>query len=125
MIRRPPRSTRTDTLFPYTTLFRSRTFFIATALVRAGVGLTVVDSFTTQAALAPGLAVRPLKPPLTFDLYAMHLLNRPPTAVATDFLKVVSAVIDSIKRGVMGASTYDMRWAWMRAGTEGRGEGKE
>src|SRR3546814_19943734 len=26
MIRRPPRSTRTDTLFPYTTLFRSRTW---------------------------------------------------------------------------------------------------
>src|SRR3546814_3573119 len=26
MIRRPPRSTRTDTLFPYTTLFRSKSF---------------------------------------------------------------------------------------------------
>src|SRR3546814_11165276 len=26
MIRRPPRSTRTDTLFPYTTLFRSLDF---------------------------------------------------------------------------------------------------
>src|SRR3546814_10206 len=26
MIRRPPRSTRTDTLFPYTTLFRSQLF---------------------------------------------------------------------------------------------------
>src|SRR3546814_5654369 len=26
MIRRPPRSTRTDTLFPYTPLFRSREF---------------------------------------------------------------------------------------------------
>src|SRR3546814_1653665 len=26
MIRRPPRSTRTDTLFPYTTLFRSLVF---------------------------------------------------------------------------------------------------
>src|SRR3546814_3958098 len=26
MIRRPPRSTRTDTLFPYTTLFRSHIF---------------------------------------------------------------------------------------------------
>src|SRR3546814_7442593 len=26
MIRRPPRSTRTDTLFPYTPLFRSRRF---------------------------------------------------------------------------------------------------
>src|SRR3546814_16141498 len=33
MIRRPPRSTRTDTLFPYTTLFRSRIcgLFIGTA----------------------------------------------------------------------------------------------
>src|SRR3546814_977227 len=35
MIRRPPRSTRTDTLFPYTTLFRShhaqRTFARAVA----------------------------------------------------------------------------------------------
>src|SRR3546814_10330787 len=28
MIRRPPRSTRTDTLFPYTTLFRSRCGFL-------------------------------------------------------------------------------------------------
>src|SRR3546814_8353933 len=28
MIRRPPRSTRTDTLFPYTTLFRSREAFV-------------------------------------------------------------------------------------------------
>src|SRR3546814_9952221 len=27
MLRRPPRSTRTDTLFPYTTLFRSFSFF--------------------------------------------------------------------------------------------------
>src|SRR3546814_8236841 len=26
MIRRPPKSTRTDTLFPYTTLFRSKSF---------------------------------------------------------------------------------------------------
>src|SRR3546814_4345400 len=29
MIRRPPRATRTDTLFPYTTLFRSRPRLIA------------------------------------------------------------------------------------------------
>src|SRR3546814_8971650 len=32
MIRRPPRSTRTDTLFPYTTLFRSITKAAATAV---------------------------------------------------------------------------------------------
>src|SRR3546814_12196973 len=28
MIRRPPRSTRTDTLFPYTTLFRSERLYL-------------------------------------------------------------------------------------------------
>src|SRR3546814_20815965 len=32
MIRRPPRSTRTDTLFPYTTLFRSRRLVLNGAL---------------------------------------------------------------------------------------------
>src|SRR3546814_14897305 len=32
MIRRPPRSTRTDTLFPYTTLFRSIRAFSCTPL---------------------------------------------------------------------------------------------
>src|SRR3546814_7058355 len=35
MIRRPPRSTRTDTLFPYTTLFRSTTQTQATAKASA------------------------------------------------------------------------------------------
>src|SRR3546814_5166968 len=38
MIRRPPRSTRTDTLFPYTTLFRS---FVRCALDRFG-GLDII-----------------------------------------------------------------------------------
>src|SRR3546814_6532598 len=37
MIRRPPRSTRTDTLFPYTTLFRSGSVTVA-----GGDGSTVV-----------------------------------------------------------------------------------
>src|SRR3546814_15580618 len=32
MIRRPPRSTRTDTLFPYTTLFRSSRSYLLLAL---------------------------------------------------------------------------------------------
>src|SRR3546814_6268703 len=35
MIRRPPRSTRTDTLFPYTTLFRSTTGFIVPEIVKS------------------------------------------------------------------------------------------
>src|SRR3546814_8598639 len=43
MIRRPPRSTRTDTLFPYTTLFRS-------ALQEKG-----VDNVSQLANLTPGV----------------------------------------------------------------------
>src|SRR3546814_7071636 len=37
MIRRPPRSTRTDTLFPYTTLFRSCDTFACNELWRSEV----------------------------------------------------------------------------------------
>src|SRR3546814_9238841 len=40
MIRRPPRSTRTDTLFPYTTLFRS-TKFVKQLVARGGTILFV------------------------------------------------------------------------------------
>src|SRR3546814_18673640 len=36
MIRRPPRSTRTDTLFPYTTLFRSAKVADRVAVLRGG-----------------------------------------------------------------------------------------
>src|SRR3546814_10098952 len=35
MIRRPPRSTRTDTLFPYTTLFRSKVLRFSVGFGRA------------------------------------------------------------------------------------------
>src|SRR3546814_1444315 len=39
MIRRPPRSTRTDTLFPYTTLFRSRNGVGKSTLMKSLIGL--------------------------------------------------------------------------------------
>src|SRR3546814_5914840 len=50
MIRRPPRSTRTDTLFPYTTLFRSgvasvnKQFFDTLLLDTAGATQAVVKA---------------------------------------------------------------------------------
>ena len=67
--------------------------YIAAALVRQGVGVTVVDNFTAQASLANGLNFRPLQPRLSFDVHAMFLLNCPPTALATDFLKTMARVI--------------------------------
>lgn len=72
----------------------ARTFFVAAALVREGVGVTVIDSFTAKAALVPGLAMRPLKPSLAFDVHAMYLNERPPNALATAFLKTLADVID-------------------------------
>src|SRR3546814_21180898 len=44
MIRRPPRSTRTDTLFPYTTLFRSVEVDEAKAISQ---GVAVSDKYAT------------------------------------------------------------------------------
>src|SRR3546814_3621876 len=49
MIRRPPRSTRTDTRFPYTTLFRSR-FGLCLQKPRGG---AVIDAQRRPLALQP------------------------------------------------------------------------
>src|SRR3546814_18167616 len=75
MIRRPPRSTRTDTLFPYTTLFRSDCFVLyaprgssdmvafngpgrapaaATARWYAEHGITEIERYTPHAVTVPG-----------------------------------------------------------------------
>src|SRR3546814_9584827 len=45
MIRRPPRSTRTDTLFPYTTLFRSPGLESAVLQAVTEHGLDQIDKF--------------------------------------------------------------------------------
>src|SRR3546814_15186507 len=51
MIRRPPRSTRTDTLFPYTTLFRSSG---VRPLVLDGQELTLISVALDGRPLGPG-----------------------------------------------------------------------
>src|SRR3546814_9183930 len=47
MIRRPPRSTRTDTLFPYTTLFRSLMTLRPIARLRLSFTATVASTIRT------------------------------------------------------------------------------
>src|SRR3546814_18060253 len=42
MIRRPPRSTRTDTLFPYPTLFRAGGIFESPIFHEAGLALAIL-----------------------------------------------------------------------------------
>src|SRR3546814_13547036 len=80
MIRRPPSSTRTDTLFPYTTLFRSRsalpsTVSVATAsvfampVVRPAV-LALPPVFTHH--LAPGISAWLRDYPFDDAAFAAH-----------------------------------------------------
>src|SRR3546814_8149671 len=74
MIRRPPRSTRTDTLFPYTTLFRSTACRLARAFcsermrfAQSGAELVAVltDAPSLIAAVgAPPVAVQALLRPV-------------------------------------------------------------
>src|SRR3546814_16471598 len=59
MIRRPPRSTRTDTLFPYTTLFRSGDILVEVAPCIFGgpAGDPVVEGDRIEAGLRQRCAV--------------------------------------------------------------------
>src|SRR3546814_8980516 len=58
MLRRPPRSTRTDTLFPYTTLFRSRRGRVAE--LRGAADLPVVDPLHAQVPVREELVDHPV-----------------------------------------------------------------
>src|SRR3546814_7876906 len=60
MIRRAPRSTRTDTLFPYTTLFRSDTNLVGTVVgVVKSTGVALVQTGNGQQYLVDGLTAAP------------------------------------------------------------------
>src|SRR3546814_16134838 len=72
MIRRPPRSTRTDTLFPYTTLFRSLSSMVlellatlCVALVAVSIGLRLVYG---DMSLEPGIIALILAPEVYLPL---------------------------------------------------------
>src|SRR3546814_19511415 len=75
MIRRPPRSTRTDTLFPYTTLFRSK--------------VHVADDAAYEHALAENVA------PLIVELMGHHdAFLAPATSNGTNIAPRVAAPLD-------------------------------
>src|SRR3546814_16710214 len=78
MIRRPPRSTRTDTLFPYTTLFRSagdsridhrsRSVFVRGVTLKAG-DIITLDGLPGEVMLGE---VQTIQPELSGD-FATHM----------------------------------------------------
>lgn len=72
----------------------SGTFYMAASLVRFGAGVAVVDEFTARAvSVLEEVDFRPLDPPLTFGVYAIHLDDRPLSHLARSFLDVLKATM--------------------------------
>src|SRR3546814_11490545 len=67
MIRRPPRSTRTDTLFPYTTLFRSLVVVIQTASLSSASTAPMLLVPSSLSPIFSGVDVQPSAPWRTTD----------------------------------------------------------
>src|SRR3546814_11451382 len=57
MLRRPPRSTRTDTLFPYTTLFRSVVTLTLSQISQAARAQEILEEYALPTGLAEGAEV--------------------------------------------------------------------
>src|SRR3546814_6720895 len=86
MIRRPPRSTRTDTLFPYTTLCRSLTVY-GEQLCRAGAG--GADAIDVQG-IAPAQCATGVAVELIADIAAAARATHAP-CVAAGIAAIVEA----------------------------------
>ncbi|WP_300381460.1 LysR family transcriptional regulator [Henriciella sp.] len=63
-----------------------QTYYIAASLVRHGAGMAIVDEFTARASLAPDMDYRPLDAESTFEIFCVHLEDRPLSQSANNFL---------------------------------------
>src|SRR3546814_12800519 len=99
MIRRPPRSTRTDTLFPYTTL------------VRSGIKLNVVR-------LAPGAALSRFFKDKSDDIFISLWTGRPDPSTTFDALLSTTAFFNAghvdVTEGKMQPAMEQARSTWDR-----------
>src|SRR3546814_16705600 len=105
MIRRPPRSTRTDTLFPYTTLFRSQFYqalhagriaccSLATFAEHTGLDLTDQDG-----------SLKEDLPPITRFLNRMLALR---IGLQNALFEEFEARLESRIEGAIAAGTHDV-----------------
>src|SRR3546814_13461014 len=116
MIRRPPRSTRTDTLFPYTTLFRSVVEGDRVSLIVQG---AKVDEVRGQKSRTLTIAATrtPSEAGYGQSLMAVRLL-RDAVAKGRDWVQLTDADLASVRRAMRqvqaGLSPYAYRHARAR-----------
>src|SRR3546814_8276833 len=83
MIQRPPRSTRTDTLFPYTTLFRSQCCNLVFTILLNSLEIRCIKIPIQCHIPRPAYLLRPLLDFIQYRALAVHS----PIIVRTEFLQ--------------------------------------
>src|SRR3546814_3559474 len=106
MIRLPPRSTRTDTLFPYTTLFRSSLPQNFGGGQNPGVGIGAIGGGLTNRNVTGGSAVnlRGLGPDATLTLLNGHRISFGGLAQGVDISTIPTDVVERVEIVPDGAS---------------------
>src|SRR3546814_16945929 len=122
MIRRPPRPTRTDTLFPYTTLFRSAGEFELIGRYFAPLAAKATGSFGlhNDAAVLPLAAGERLVATVDTMIKGRHFLDCPPDLVARKLLRVNLSDLAAMGARPFGyllaaAWPLDLAAAWIAA----------
>src|SRR3546814_15483331 len=110
MIRRPTRSTRTDTLFPYTTLFRSNPNYPPLAIGRGdirsdkpiGVKGSVSSQFLTALLMAAPIHASRASADVTIEVDG-ELISKPYISITLNLMARFGVQVDR-KRVVLGQS---------------------
>src|SRR3546814_12079932 len=119
MIRRPPRSTRTDTLFPYTTLFRSNVGWWDEATHEAAVGPKAEQVVRVRKVYIGIAAYDPGEPGLEFDEWPDQVFRSScfrriaPDHSAADDAEIIALIkgrSEARRVGKEGVSTCRSRW---------------
>jgi DNA-binding transcriptional LysR family regulator len=74
-----------------------QTYYVAAALVRRGAGCAVVDEFTARAYLSEDLDYRPLAQHAAFNVYCVHLEDRPLSRIAREFVAVLKQIVEKVR----------------------------
>lgn len=72
-----------------------QTYYVAAALVRRGAGFAIVDEFTARAYLGSDLDFRPLIGGAHFQVFCTHLVSRPLSRLAREFVVTLEKVLAS------------------------------
>ena len=69
------------------------TYYVASALVRKGSGVAIVDEFTARATSTKHTEILPLAPPLEFGVHAAWLEDRPLSKLASRLVDLMKAAL--------------------------------